>query len=107
MFHVQTIDVLNPSRILKVRIGMGKGRDPTVLRPPKAWLPIRRTAGPDIGPARPVGGPATSVKGPTGRLAKLRIAHAIRVPESQSGISTGCRGIGRRLQGQEVCEAPR
>jgi hypothetical protein len=101
MFYVQTINVLRSSGTMQeLRCG------PTVLRSPKAWL-VGRPAGPDIGPARRVGGPAASVKSPTGGLAKLRIAHAIRVAESLSGISTRCRGIGRRLQGQEACETAR
>lgn len=97
MFYVQTIKVLRPSGTFESRNCAEK----RALRLPKAWFP-GSPAGPDIEPARPVGGPSASVKGPAGGLAKLRIAHPIRVTEGLSGISTRCPGIRRCLQDQEA-----
>jgi hypothetical protein len=65
---------------------------------------VGRPAGPDIGPARPVGSPSASVKGPTGGFAKLRIANSVRVAEGLSDIMARWPGIGRRWQGQKACE---
>jgi len=59
----------------------------TALRPLKAWFLGGSLAGPDIGPARPVGGTSARAKCPTGRLAKLWITNPVRVAEGLPGIS--------------------
>ena len=64
-------------------------------RPLETRLPIGRPAGPNIRPARPVGGASLRAKGPTCRLTQLRIANAILLAKGLPDISARWRGMGR------------
>jgi len=81
--------------------------DHGALRAQQARLVVGRLAGPDMRPARTMGGIPAQPKPPGRRLATRRITPPIVVAEELTNVAARGRGITRGLQGQKARKTAR